>query len=202
LHAGWLPEVDRLVIATFVEGSEGVNGSVWDQLSAEEWFPTEGLDGNAQPQGGFVQLLDDAVRGLDMRLKGAGDGAAMARRRRRGDAQERRADEADRAVVTIPIGLLRDGRFRLDPLPPVEQRRRSDGWATARACWPRSTCAFRTSSGREVEMVRPPARCAGPARHVQHLRLAHRGDRPADPPELCQRPHRRAATSASWATKR
>src|SRR6478735_8510895 len=68
LHASWLPEVDRLVIATFVEGSEGVNGSVWDQLSAEEWFPTEGLDGNAQPQGGFKPMLEDAARGLEVRL--------------------------------------------------------------------------------------------------------------------------------------
>ena len=30
--------------------------------------------------------------------------------------------EADRAVVTLPIGLLRDGRFRLDPLPPPNQQ--------------------------------------------------------------------------------
>ena len=123
LHARWLPEVDRLVIATFVEGSEGVNGSVWDQLSAEEWFPTEGLDGNAQPQGGFVQLLDDAVRGLDIRLgtpvtvlhwHGGGVVATLTSGER---------IEADRAVVTLPLGLLRDGRFRLDPLPPVEQQK-------------------------------------------------------------------------------
>jgi hypothetical protein len=123
LHARWLPEVDRLVIATFVEGSEGVNGSVWDQLSAEEWFPTEGLDGNAQPQGGFVQLLDDAVHGLDIRretpvtvLHWHGGGVVATLR-----SGER--IEADRAVVTIPLGLLRDGRFRLDPLPPVEQQK-------------------------------------------------------------------------------
>jgi monoamine oxidase len=122
LRAGWLPEVDRLVIATFIESSEGVNGSVWDQLSAEEWFPTEGLDGNAQPQGGFVQLLDDAVRGLDIRLAapvsvlhwhGAGVVAVL-------KSGER--IEAERAVVTLPVGLLRDGSFRLDPLPPVAQQ--------------------------------------------------------------------------------
>jgi len=123
LHASWLPEVDRLVIATFVEGSEGVNGSVWDQLSAEEWFPQEGLDGNAQPKGGFVQLLDDAVRGLDIRLNAPvtvlhwhGDGVVATLK-----GGERL--EAERAVVTLPVGLLRDGRFRLDPLPPVEQQK-------------------------------------------------------------------------------
>jgi monoamine oxidase len=122
LHAGWLPEVDRLVVATFVEGSEGVNGSVWDELSAEEWFPTEGLDGNAQPQGGFRPLIEDAARGLDVRFNspvtvlawsGAGVVATL-------ESSER--IEADRAVVTLPVGLLRDGRFRLDPLPPAPQQ--------------------------------------------------------------------------------
>ncbi|HTR87439.1 MAG TPA: FAD-dependent oxidoreductase [Reyranella sp.] len=123
LRAPWLPEVDRLVVATFVEGSEGVNGSVWDQLSAEEWFPTEGLDGNAQPQGGFHPLIEDAARGLDVRLRspvtalawnGSGVVATL-------DSGERL--EAERAVVTLPVGLLRDGRFRLDPLPPAEQQK-------------------------------------------------------------------------------
>lgn len=123
LRASWLPEVDRLVMATFVEGSEGVNGSVWDQLSAEEWFPTEGLDGNAQPQGGFVQLVDDAARGLDVRLDTPvtvlhwHDGGVAATL----GSGER--IEADRAVVTIPVGLLRDGPFRLDPPPPAEQQK-------------------------------------------------------------------------------
>ena len=37
----WLPEIDRLVIATFVEGSEGVQGAPYDRIAAEEWFPTE-----------------------------------------------------------------------------------------------------------------------------------------------------------------
>src|SRR4029079_16126965 len=67
LRAKWLPEIDRLVVGTFVEMSEGVNGSVWDQLSAEEWFPTEGLDGNAQPKGGFKPMMDDVGPGLNIR---------------------------------------------------------------------------------------------------------------------------------------
>jgi monoamine oxidase len=122
LHASWLPEVDRLVIATFVEGSEGVNGSVWDQLSAEEWFPQEGLDGNAQPKGGFHQLTEDAARGLDIRF---GSPVTVLEWRDSGVAATLAGGErieADRAVVTLPIGLLRDGRFRLDPLPPLTQQ--------------------------------------------------------------------------------
>jgi polyamine oxidase len=122
LKASWLPEVDRLVIATFVEGSEGVNGSVWDQLAAEEWFPTEGLDGNAQPQGGFVQLLDDARRGLDIRLGAPVEGLHWHDGGVAATLASGERIEADRAVVTLPVGLLRDGRFRIDPPPPPAQQ--------------------------------------------------------------------------------
>ncbi len=122
LHASWLPEVDRLVVATFVEGSEGVNGSVWDQLSAEDWFPQEGLDGNAQPQGGFQPLIEDAARGLDIRLNApvtvlSWNDSGVVAILKNGERLE-----AERAVVTLPVGLLRDGSFRLDPLPPLEQQ--------------------------------------------------------------------------------
>jgi monoamine oxidase len=121
LRAPWLPEVDRLVVATFVEGSEGVNGSVWDQLSAEEWFPTEGLDGNAQPQGGFHPLLEDAVRGVDIRFNSPVTVLSWTEHGVAATLQSGERIEADRAVVTLPVGLLRDGRFRLDPLPPPAQ---------------------------------------------------------------------------------
>lgn len=122
LHTSWLPEIDRLVIATFVEGSEGVNGSVWDQLSAEEWFPSEGLDGNAQPQGGFKPLLEDAARGLDIRLNSPVTVLAWHAGGVTATLQNGERLEAERAVVTLPVGLLRDGRFRLDPPPPSAQQ--------------------------------------------------------------------------------
>src|SRR6185503_16989975 len=122
LRASWLPEVDRLVIATFIEGSEGVNGSVWDQLSAEEWFPTEGLDGNAQPKGGFKTLIDDVARGLDIRLGAPATALAWNAEGVVATLASGERLSADRAVVTLPVGLLRDGRFRLDPLPPPSQQ--------------------------------------------------------------------------------
>ena len=68
LRAPWLPEVDKLVVATFVEMSEGVQGAPYDAVAAEEWFPTEGLERNGQPKGGFHQLIDDAAQGLSIRL--------------------------------------------------------------------------------------------------------------------------------------
>lgn len=122
LHAAWLPEIDKLVIATFVEGSEGVQGAPYEAIAAEEWWPTEGLDRNAQPKGGFQQLIEDGARGLDVRLNapvqritwsGSGVTAVL---------QGGERIEADRAVVTVPLGLLRAGLPALDPLPPEDQR--------------------------------------------------------------------------------
>jgi polyamine oxidase len=121
LQASWLPEIDKLVIASFVEGSEGVQGAPYDFVAAEEWWPTEGLDRNAQPRGGFVQLIDDAARGLDVRLgtpaervtwSGEGVGVVLA-----GGETIR----ADRAVIAVPLGLLKAGLPALDPLPPPDQ---------------------------------------------------------------------------------
>lgn len=122
LHAAWLPEVDRLVVATFVEMSEGVQGAPYDAVSAEEWFPSEGLERNAQPRGGFQSLVEDAARGLDVRLESAVErvvwsGAGVTAILRSGE----RID-ADRALIAVPVGLLRAGLPTLDPLPPEVQR--------------------------------------------------------------------------------
>ncbi|MFZ5783019.1 MAG: flavin monoamine oxidase family protein [Pseudomonadota bacterium] len=122
LRARWLPEIDRLVVATFVEMSEGVQGAPYEAIAAEEWFPVEGLDRNAQPRGGFRRLLDDAARGLAVRL------GTPVHRLSWGDAGVTaflpggEKVEADCAIVTVPIGLLRAGLPALDPLPPERQR--------------------------------------------------------------------------------
>jgi monoamine oxidase len=122
LHAPWLPEIDRLVIATFVEGSEGVMGAPYDSVAAEEWWPIEGLDRNAQPKGGFIGAIEDAARQLSIR-RGApvqrvvwNDGGVTA------ILQSGERIEADRAVVTVPLALLRAGLPALDPLPPLDQQ--------------------------------------------------------------------------------
>lgn len=123
LHAAWLPEIDRLMIATFIEGSEGVQGAPYEAIAAEEWWPVEGLDRNAQPKGGFQPLIEDAALGLDVRLEapvkriawtGAGVTALL---------QSGEKIAADRAVVTVPLGLLRAGLPTFDPLPPDDQLR-------------------------------------------------------------------------------
>jgi len=122
LHASWLPEVYKLVIATFIEGSEGVQGAPYDAVAAEEWFPTEGLDRNAQPKGGFLPLLEDAARQLDVRRSSPvqrllWNDTGVAAILQGGDKIE-----ADRAVITVPLALLRAGLPTLDPLPPIDQQ--------------------------------------------------------------------------------
>jgi monoamine oxidase len=123
LRASWLPEIDRLVIGTFIEMSEGVQGAPYETIAAEEWFPTEGLERNAQPRGGFRTLLEDAARNMAIRFDAAvqrivwsdsGVAAILASGER---------IEADRALVTVPLGLLRAGLPALDPPPPEAQQK-------------------------------------------------------------------------------
>jgi len=122
LHAPWLPEVDRLVVATFVEMSEGVQGAPWEAIAVEEWFPTEGLERNAQPKGGFHQLIDDAAAGLDVRLGTPVQRLAWSEAGVSATLKSGETIAADRAVVTVPLGLLRAGLPLLDPLPPLDQQ--------------------------------------------------------------------------------
>jgi monoamine oxidase len=122
LHAAWLPEIDKLVVATFIEMSEGVQGAPYEAVSVEEWFPLEGLERNAQPRGGFARLIGDAARGLEIRY-----GAAVQRLAWSGEGvcatlQGGERLEADRVLITVPLGLLRDGLPALDPLPPEDQQ--------------------------------------------------------------------------------
>ncbi|MFI5003209.1 MAG: flavin monoamine oxidase family protein, partial [Reyranellales bacterium] len=122
LQAAWLPEVDKLVAATFVEMCEGVQGAPYDAVSVEEWFPTEGLERNAQPKGGFHPLLEDAARGLDVRFGAPVQRVAWSGTGVRAILQSGESIEADRALVTVPLGLLRAGLPSLDPLPPQDQQ--------------------------------------------------------------------------------
>jgi polyamine oxidase len=122
LRARWLPEVDRLVVATFVEMSEGVQSAPWDKVAAEEWFPTEGLDRNAQPKGGFHRLIADARQGLDVRRGAAVERVAWSGAGVTAILHGGERIEADRAVIAVPVGLLRAGLPVLDPGPPQAQR--------------------------------------------------------------------------------
>src|SRR6266851_8879854 len=122
LHASWLPEVDKLVIATFIEGSEGVQGAPYDAVAAEEWWPTEGLDRNAQPKGGFLPLIEDAARQLNVRRSSPVQRLLWSDKGVTAVLEGGEKIEADRAVIAVPLGLLRAGLPTLDPPPPQDQQ--------------------------------------------------------------------------------
>lgn len=121
LRASWLPEIDKLTIATFIEGSEGVQGAPYEAVAAEEWWPSEGLDRNAQPKGGFIALVEDAAQGLDVRLDAPVERIVWSDAGVVAHLQGGEKIAADRAVVTVPLGLMRAGLPALDPLPPEDQ---------------------------------------------------------------------------------
>ena len=123
LHAGWLPRIDKLVIASFGEGSEGVQGAPYEAIAAEEWWPTEGLERNAQPKGGYVSLVDDAARPLFIWRNAPVERVAWSDRGVTAVLWGGATIEADRAVIAVPLGLLRAGLPMLDPLPPLEQQK-------------------------------------------------------------------------------
>lgn len=121
LRSRALPLFDRRLLARTVASGEGVQGAPAERLAVEEWFPAEAYKVNAMPRGGFVHLLRDAAQALDIRL------ATPVRRLRwstAGVVAETEAGDiaADRAVVTLPVGLLRDGGLLIEPAPPPEQR--------------------------------------------------------------------------------
>src|SRR5215471_8228387 len=123
LSASWLPEVDKLVIATFVEMSEGVQGAPYEAISVEEWFPLEGLERNAQPKGGFVPLVDDAACGLSIRTLLPVERIVWSEAGVSAILKSGETVEADRAVIAVPVGLLRAGLPAFDPPLPEDQRR-------------------------------------------------------------------------------
>ena len=101
--------------------------------------------------------------------------------------------EADRALITVPVGLLRAGLPALDPPPPEDQRvaigRLGYGAGVLgkiylrfpRRFWPEHPKWF----GRLPDSP-------GQARHLQHLGQPRAGNRAANPAQLRQRRDRRA----------
>jgi monoamine oxidase len=98
-----------------------VQGAPADRLAIEEWFPNDAFGVNAMPRDGFATLLQDAVQGLDVRLDTPVQRLVW---QTEGVVAETATGRfaADRALVTLPVGLLRDGALAFDPPLPLEQR--------------------------------------------------------------------------------
>jgi monoamine oxidase len=117
LATRWLPELDRRVLATIVSTSEGVQGAPAEYIDIKDWFPREAHAVNAVPIGGYKQLIDDAACGLDIHLSRpvttlAYDGEGVKA------ITPGHTYAADLALITVPLGVLQQGRLRFDP--PLE----------------------------------------------------------------------------------
>jgi polyamine oxidase len=120
LQSRWLPDLDRRVLASIVATSEGVQGAPAEYIDIEEWFPREAHGVNALPVGGYEQLIDDAASGLDIRLSQPVQTVAY-------DTEgvhlvtTQGTLHADLTLVTVPLGILKEGRLHFDP--PLEPAR-------------------------------------------------------------------------------
>ena len=125
-----------------------MQGAPYDAVAAEEWFPTEGLERNAQPKGGFASLVDDAARQLSIRRSAPVRARGLERSRRHRDPAGRRDDRGrSRGDRRAARPAARRACRRSIRCRRWSSRRRSAGSATAPASWARSICASRTASG-------------------------------------------------------
>jgi polyamine oxidase len=121
LHSRWLPDLDRRVLSSIVSTSEGVQGAPAEYIDVEDWFPKEAHGVNAMPAGGYDQLINDAAAGLTIhlnqpvqRIAYAGNGVTVL-----AGAEQL---QADIALVTVPVGLLKGGKLHFDPPLPAQKQ--------------------------------------------------------------------------------
>lgn len=117
-----LRPLDRRVLAWRVSMAEGVQGAPADQLDLREWFPKEIAMVNAMPRGGYTQLINDAAQGLTIHCNQPVEtihydefGVTV--------TTSNGSYQANAAVITVPLGILRTGKLQFDPpLPPAKSQ--------------------------------------------------------------------------------
>ncbi|MCB0189988.1 MAG: FAD-dependent oxidoreductase, partial [Caldilineaceae bacterium] len=116
-----LRPIDRRILAWRIATAEGVQGAPADRLDLREWYPKEIEMVNALPLGGYKQLIDDAAVGMNIVLNRPVESIVYSR----DGVQLHTADqcyEADLALITVPLAMLRDESIRFDPLLPAHKR--------------------------------------------------------------------------------
>jgi polyamine oxidase len=116
-----LPLFDRRLLAWITAMAEGVEGAPAAAIDLAHWYPGEANGVNALPVGGYARLVHDAARGLDVRLDTpvtriayGGPGVIV-------DTPAARF-EANAALVTVPLGVLKAGVIAFDPPLPAPKR--------------------------------------------------------------------------------
>ncbi|RIK42710.1 MAG: hypothetical protein DCC55_07965 [Chloroflexi bacterium] len=122
LRSRWLPDLDRRVLAAVVSTSEGVQGAPAEFIDIEDWFPREAHGVNALPVGGYQQLIDDAATGLDIRLNQPVHMIAYNTEGVQAVTTQGML-YVDLAVITVPLGILKQRKLQFDP--PLDAARRA-----------------------------------------------------------------------------
>lgn len=115
-----LRRTDRRVLAWRISVAEGVQGAPADRLDLHEWFPKETEMVNALPLGGYKQLIDDAARPLTIHLNQpvhqieySADGVQV--------YTGSDTYKADLAIVTAPLGILKQRVIHFSPALPANK---------------------------------------------------------------------------------
>lgn len=113
--------LDRHMLSWLLSVVEGIQGAPADQLDLLEMDPEEIWKKNAVPEGGYQQLIDDAAKGMNIRLGKkvrkivySSDGVAA--------VTKEETFSGDIAVVAVPLGILKSGSIRFEPLLGPEKQ--------------------------------------------------------------------------------
>jgi monoamine oxidase len=122
-RADALPHFDRRLLGYIISTAEGVEGAPFERIALQNWFPREAGAVNAMPVGGYVSLIEDAARGLDIRLN---THVAAIRHDANGISVTTQdgSFEGDAVIVTTPLSILQQDVLRFEPALP-------DAWRQA-----------------------------------------------------------------------
>ncbi|MDX2137792.1 MAG: NAD(P)/FAD-dependent oxidoreductase [Chloroflexota bacterium] len=88
------------------------------RVAAEEWTDTTAGDGDYRLLEGYIHLLNDLARGLDIRLKTPVKTIEWSEDGVRVSCETGEVFTGDSAIITLPVGVLRSGAVTFAPALP------------------------------------------------------------------------------------
>lgn len=117
-----LPLHDRNLLAWVVSLSEGVQGAPAEMINLDDWYPAEATGINKLPRGGYRALLRTMVDGLDIRLGMPVQSVTWGGAETRVECANGEVFVGNAALVTVPLGVLKQDAIRFDPPLPAPKR--------------------------------------------------------------------------------
>jgi monoamine oxidase len=154
-------ESERRLVRHFIHSSIELDyGGSWSKLSA--WnFDDDGVFGGDDFYftGGFSQIADALAQGLDIRLGQEVVGIKRTATGIRIDCRSGEKFEADKALVSLPLGVLKAGAVAFAPelAGPRQEAIRTLGMGLANKCWLRFDKAFWPDDIDLFEFIDPAA---------------------------------------------